>query len=304
MTSPIFKCLIILTFAWTSVHSQAIDKHDLVKIEDSLVTLLEHVHKAGNDSVRLSRNARFLNSFSDALRMKGSFEHPFDSLKMVSILTSPDKKFRMINWNVPKDDGTNRYFGFIQVNGKGKTQDMIIVLADRSDSIPEPETAILDNGVWYGALYYKIILTHTKGDDCYTLLGWNGLNSEVHQKVIEILRLDGKGLPHFGERTFPNYGNGRNCRVFFKFASSATMLLQVDNQYVIKERKWEPSKKEFITEREKVNMIVCDELVPLAQQFEGMYEYYYPSAEVFNGFAFEDGKWNFYQNVEGRNKRN
>jgi hypothetical protein len=90
----------------------------------------------------------------------------------------------------------------------------------------------------------------------------------------------------------------------FKYSSSASMLLTYDNQYIVKNKKWNSSKKQFETDREKAWMIVCDELVTPDPQFEGQFEYYVPSSETFNAFLFKDDKWNFIKNVDVRNKRN
>jgi hypothetical protein len=82
------------------------------------------------------------------------------------------------------------------------------------------------------------------------------------------------------------------------------MVLIYDKQYLTKSKRWDSSKNQFIIDREKTWMIVCDELIPIQPQFEDQFEYYVPSSEIFNGFVFKDGKWNFYKNVDVRNKSN
>jgi hypothetical protein len=271
---------------------------------DSLMFFSKKIQKAENDSVKLVFNKRFHETLYRTLLLAGSFDYPFDSLKSISKLTSPDKKFKIFTWNLPKGDGTNTYFGFIQMYSKNKMNYAVYDLIDRSDSIPKPETALLDDHSWFGSLYYKIIVTTFSNQKFYTLLGWDGINPHLNQKVIEVLSFDDSDHPNFGAKLFRNYENDQICRVLFKYSSSTSMLLAYDNQYLMKNKKWDSSTKQFRSDREKTWMIVCDELIPLEPQFEGQFEYYVPSSEVFNGFVFKDGKWNFYKNVDVRNKGN
>jgi hypothetical protein len=295
---------VILLVLLSARFSFAQVRDDFKQMEDSLTFLSSKIRKAENDSIKLSLNKQFHETLYRTLLYTGSFDYPFDSLKTIAKLTSPDKRFRIYNWNLPKGDGTNIYFGFIQLNSRDNPDHAIFDLLDRSDSIPQPDLSILDDHTWYGSLYYKIILTTFDNQEFYTLLGWDGLSSQINQRVIEILTIDTSGHLHFGAKIFRNYGNDEECRLLFKYTSSASMVLKYDDQYLIKNKKWNSSKKQFQSDREKTSMIVCDELIPLDPQFEGQFEYYVPSSEVFNGFVFIDGKWNFYKNVDVRNKRN
>lgn len=280
-----------------------VQKH-IELMEDSLKFLTEKIQNAENDSVKFVFNKRFHETLYRTLLLAGSFDYPFDSLKSISRLTSPDKKFRIYNWNLPKSDGTNTYYGFIQLFPKSNTNYAIYDLTDRSDSIQHPEIALLDNHSWFGSLYYKIIVTTFNNQKYYTLLGLDGLNLQLAQKVIDVLFFDNLNHPHFGAKIFRNYGNDQISRVLFKYSSSASMVLIYDNQYLTKSKRWDSSKNQFIIDREKTWMIVCDELMPIQPQFEDQFEYYVPSSEIFNGFVFRDGKWNFYKNVDVRNKSN
>jgi hypothetical protein len=266
--------------------------------EDSLKILSLKILKAENDSVKLSLNELFLRILRSALVYDESFQYAFDSLKMIGKLTSPDGSFRIYNWNLPNRKGANKYFGFIQMNPKGKAGNLVITLRDLSDSIPDPETAILDQNSWYGSLYYRIIVTSSHDQVLYTLLGWDGINDQVSQKIIEVLYWDSGGNPHFGAKIFRKYGNEEMCRVMFRHSSSVSMLLNYDTQFLVTGKKWNPKKMEFEIEKRKTEMIVCDELIPMDEMFEGRYEYYVPSSENYHGFVFQDGNWYFYKNVE------
>ena len=303
MLRRFFQITVIISLFLLLKPSFAQVRSNIEQMEDSLKFFSSEIQKAGNDSVRLFFNRQFHETLYRTLLLPGSFEYPFDSLKTIGKLTSPDKKFRIYNWNLPKGDGTNSYFGFIQLYAKANLYS-IYDLIDCSDSIAQPEIALLDNNSWFGALYYKIIITTSGNKNFYTLLGLDRFNLQLTQKVIDVLYFDESNHPHFGAKIFMNYGNEQICRVLFKYSSSASMLLTYDDQYLLTNKKWDASKKQFESEREKAWMIVCDELIPLEPQFEGQFGYYVPSSETFNGFVFKDGKWNFFKNVDVRNHRN
>src|SRR5690606_17904102 len=124
-----------------------------------------------------------------ALQTPHSYDFPFDSLNMVSLLRSPDDAFRIFTWHLPLNDGSYLYYGTIQLNTPdGRLQ--MFPLLDRTYEIATPETAVTGVQNWYGAQYYRIIPFN--GD--YVLLGWKGYTPHVTQKVIEILRFAGDGV--------------------------------------------------------------------------------------------------------------
>ena len=182
---------------------------DIRHAEDSLMMIAAGIRNAGNDSARLAINKQFEETLYRILIQYDTFGYPFDSLKTLAKLTFPDRKFRIYNWNLPLGNGTNAYFCFIQMNPKGKGKQAVYKLADLSDSISQPETALLDIHSWFGALYYSVIITYTGNKTVYTLLGWDGVNSRLSQKIIEVLSFDKKETPRFGARIFRNFGNDR-----------------------------------------------------------------------------------------------
>ena len=77
------------------------------------------IHKTNRQ--KEEANTCFEAMLQQALKLPNSFAYSFDSLTTVAKLESPDKQFRIINWNLPKADGTQEYFGFIQsMNPKTK----------------------------------------------------------------------------------------------------------------------------------------------------------------------------------------
>jgi len=292
--------LFFFTACLFSLQSQ--EHLSLSMLDDSLSSIQRKIQKTGNDSVRQSLNTLFRITLKTAIELPGSFSYPFDSLKKLARMTSPDKMFRIYNWNLPAANGSNFYFCFLQIPEKNtKNNFRIIELRDRSDSIPDPEHSTLDAVCWYGALYYKIIPESSKTGMVYTLLGWEGISPLQTQKVIEILTFDDKNLPHFGKKIFNKYKDGENKRVIFKYSPVATMVLRYEVQSLSKGKKWNASNRTFKENHSKASMIICDRLVTL-ETSEGKAPLLVPAGDVYDGFIFENDRWNFVEGVDARNR--
>lgn len=293
------KCIIfILLFMSANAFSQSVtaDQLNVQKNELDLQVIcneLYHSKTKKNDVQKQEYNKKLLQKFEDILKKDNSFEnYQFDSIKNdIGILTSPDKKFRIINWNIPKDDGTHEYYGFIQENyskviKKGFFKKIRIdsvqlySLTDRSAEIKNPENAITDHKKWFGALYYKIITKKTKSKTYYTLLGWDGNDKFSSKKIIEVLTFDANGTPRFGADIF-NFERKFPKRVIFEFSATCSMSL-----------KYSPSK----------DSIIFGHLAPTSPQLEGQFQYYC-SDMSFDGFGFKRGKWNYGADVKALNEK-
>jgi hypothetical protein len=292
--------LLFLNSICIPLHSQ--EHLTLSKIEDSLTTLQHKILKADNDSLRKMLNFTFRNTLRNTIELPGSFSWPFDSLRKIARLTSPDKKFRIYNWNVPLTSGSNQYFCFIQIMDKNKKNAYsIIELKDCTDSITDPEHVTLNSNNWYGALYYKIIEESSVSGTIYTLLGWQGTNHIQVEKLIEILTIDNNGLPHFGKKIFNKYKDGENKRVIFRYSPVASMVLRYEDQAIPKGKKWNPSRRAFDEIKTKASIIVCDRIVT-SESSEGTGQILVPAGDVFDGFVFDNNRWNFIEGIDARNR--
>ncbi len=188
-----------------SLHSLPAQTHKEISLqEDSLKSLLQKISAASNDSQRINFNEVFRFRFEELLGNPRTFNYAFDSLKAIGKLTAPDKRFRIFTWNFRLKDGRHRFFGFIQQ--PGETRNSVIELHDRFDSMADAETRLLPPEEWYGARYYSIIpVVGEDSETRYTLLGWNGNNSVVTLKLIEVLSFGKSGEVIFGAAIFKNY---------------------------------------------------------------------------------------------------
>jgi hypothetical protein len=229
------------------------------------------------DIIKEELNSKIVNRFREILKDDESFSNEFDSLKNIGIVYSADEKVRLITWNLPYNDGTHKYFGFIQYK-KSKRKVLTFELNDQSDKIKRPETTVLSSINWYGALYYKVIDNKYKGETYYTLLGADLNNMFTHKKIIEILSFGKDDIPFFGKAVFKNQKSA-NTRLIFEFAAQSTMVVTYD---------------------EDMQMIVYDHLSPSRPSLKGRFEFYGPDFS-YDGLKFERGIWNRYQEIDVRN---
>src|ERR1043165_4441123 len=83
--------------------------------KDMLQPLIRSLYSQRSDEGRSKDNARLTDLFEQIINVPESFDYTFDTLKKdIGVLYSPDRKFRIVHWNIPNDDGTYSYHGFIQ----------------------------------------------------------------------------------------------------------------------------------------------------------------------------------------------
>jgi len=293
----LFACCIGLFLVSGTVAGQ--HSGEIRRAEDSLSRVFFALNHAGNDSLRLALNRIFAAGLTKALELPSAEDYPFDSMKSLVKIGSPDTKFRIFQWNLPMSGGSYRYFGFIRMTGTDPP--VISALHDISDSLPWPDTVILGSPDWYGALYYQIIPGKTSGgEDFYTLLGWSGRDPAITHKLIDVLSFDPAGRPRFGMKIFSGYQNGNHARIIYRYSASATMFLKYEKHTTQYKGRWNAEKRSFIMGSEEVMMIVSERLVPLEPEMEGMYQFYVPSGDLFDGFLLRNGVWVFKNDIDSR----
>ncbi len=249
------------------------------ELEDSLKHIKEKVFYSKKESNRVEANKQFLALWNFILKDEKSILYPFDSLKKdVALVFSPDKKFRIITWDMRKEDQTYYYFGFIQVNNsktikKGlfkkeiTSQYEVYQLLDKSGNVKTPENYIADPSKWFGMLYVDVIKSD---DDFYTLIGWDGNDKLTQRKFIDILTFKPDGTPIFGKDVFKFPGKFAK-RVMFEYASEVSMSL-----------KYNANRKQ----------IIFSHLAPNTPDptLEGQFQYYGPDGS-FDALSMKKGNW-------------
>jgi len=272
---------LISLFLFSHCFAQHSDENGRIKqlhiYEDSLTDLGKKFINDDNDLERKNANYAFIKMLVNALKVPNSFLYPFDSLKSVSIINSPDNRFRIISWPIVNQDGSYRFYGTIQINTGGNLK--MFPLNDYSPDIKSPEDTVTDNRKWYGAEYYKIVPVYSP-KLYYVLIGWKGNTVKSTKKVIEVLSFKDE-IPVLGLPVFDGNGKTRK-RVVFEYTRQASMLLR------------------YVPEQ---NLIVFDHLSPPDPKLKNQHDTYGPDLS-YDGYRLKNGRWEYIQDLDMRNVPN
>jgi hypothetical protein len=218
---------------------------------------------------RIKALTHFIPTFVRALKFRGSYDYPFDSLRFMKKLSPPDNSFKIYSWILKYDDGTFRYYGAIQFHNEDTLK--LVPMRDYSDKLDSAADQLtLSKDEWFGCFYYSIFPCKVKNMTYYILLGWDGNTSGSNKKIIDVLSFDANKKPIFGAPIFEKDGKTLD-RVFFEFNEDASLTMN------------------YIPEQ---NMIVVDHLVPPNAASEGLPFTYVPDG-TYDYFIFKKGKWIF-----------
>ena len=260
--------------------SQKPGEDGLAEAEGQLYNLYEWLYTFQDDQQRLQMNDTVLSTFESVLSSYGSFDYPFDSLKRIGKLYSPDHSFRIITWNIPWQDGTHSYYGFIQLPVKKENRCEVIRLIDRSDEIEDPEHQELSHDRWFGVLYYNIVMHRHGGLKFYTLIGFDYDDRFSNKKIIDVLTFE-NGTPVFGKPVFePEGGGNLQHRLIYEYAPDIVMTLRYDQRY---------------------RLIVLDHLSPIEPVFKGNHKFYAPDIS-YDGYKWKKGTWRYQPDIDVRNR--
>lgn len=257
--------------------SVAANEASIEALEDSLFQYRNQVFEADNDYDRMLANDAFTEMVRTVTKHPRAFAYPFQQLKSVSTVKSPDGAFRLFNWNVENDDRTHSYFCFIVKNDKAKS---VIELIESPIDPRNPEKVVLNEYEWMGAVYYDIIPVKRKGKTYYTLLGWDGNDRITTRKLIEVFSWSINDNLKLGAPLFKS-NSGLKKRIVFEHNGDVSMSLRYEKE---KER------------------IVFNHIAPMEERLAGNVEYYIPDLS-FDAYELEKGKWFFAEDVDVRLER-
>lgn len=278
------KLIITISILW--MHALLAQKDSSYKyfesVENRLKTLALYAFQSKNEQQRIDSNKVFFLLMKEALQSPESFDYPFDSLnKDVSFLMNKDKMFRIITWNLPKNDGKHLYYGFIQQWYKKKKDDKqeyrLHALTDVSETLKNsPETYVGSASKWFGMLYYSLI----DCKDYWILLGWDGNEKLIQRKFIDVLYFKSNGEPVFGKDVF-KIPKKNPKRIMFQYSTEVVMTLR-----------YEPKK----------NAIVFSHLSPESDDpyLKEQYQFYGPDGS-FDAFVRDKNKWKLVEDIDIRN---
>lgn len=287
-----FKNIIsaLLFFSINFHFSQSNDSTDLLfKSTEEKLQIIEKGLLSKVEKERIETNKKFIAQWDQIVNNPKILSYQFDSLKEVSILTPKDKKFKLITWNLYKDDGTHAFFGYLLVNNSKKIKKGFLKhetiesyeyfkLFDISVTVKNPETYIGQPSKWFGMLYYSLI----ECDGYYTLLGYDPNDKLVRRKFIDVLYFKPDGSPVFGKDVF-KFPKKNPKRLMFEYSSDVSMSVKYND---------------------KKNQIVYSHLAPreLGSILEGLPQYYGPDGS-FDALTQKKDKWVTVEDVDARNDK-
>jgi hypothetical protein len=271
------RSILYLLFALPTMAFSATDSTFVKNAELELKQKFDSLNVVKSDQGQLSVNTHIVQLLSETMADPLSFTYPFDSLRNLGKITSPDKKIRIYTWNLPFEDGSHNLYGIVQFKA-GKDSLGHILLNDQSWEIENAEFTKLTKNRWYGALYYQIIQEKVDKQTYYFLMGYNPWNLFSNKKVIDVFYFDEHNTPFFGHPFFKMKGKTQ-YRVIFEYNQRATMTLHYN---------------------EKEKMIVFHHLAPIDYKYRNNPAFYGPDFS-FDAFTFDGSTWNFVENVDVRN---
>ena len=279
--------LFINVFAWSQKNDTAYNK---LKIAEREIIQIEKGFNSRKESTRIEANKKLIAAWESIIDDPKILTYPFDSIKGISILSPRDKKFKLITWNLNKDDGTEAFFGYLVVNNskrikKGFFKHETIEeyehfkLTDKSFEIKNPETFIGTTEKWFGMLYTSLI----ECDGYYTLIAWDGNSKLITRKFIDVLYFKPDGTPVFGKDVF-KFPKKNPRRLMFEYSSEVTMSVKYN---------------------EKRNQITYSHLAPREEGnlLEGQFQYYGPDGS-FDALELRKDKWVTIEDIDARNAKN
>jgi len=263
------------------------------------------------------------NFVNKLIKQEKSINYKLDSMNLVKVLTSDNKKFRIFTWVLPADNSTFVFKGIVQSYNKNKKDYRAIKLIDKTRSISRPHSRVLSAKKWYGAYYYRIIQSKRGSKYFYTLLGWKGKDKTVQSKIVEVATLKSNGDVSFGYGLFKIKGyeyfkkTPSVKRLVFSYSAKAIMYLDYDYQTIVlksyktskKKKKKQPygfnaqsadAKPNEKIKNIKDNLIVIDRLVPVSIELKEFADFYYPESNIMDALRFEKNHWKYYPDIDAR----
>lgn len=265
-----FVIFFLLSVMQIYAQNQHSNDRELKIREDSLKIFSENIINANNPAERFVADSIFTRMFVRALKIPHSFTYPFDSLIQISRLYAPDSTFRIITWQVNKDQNIFRRHGAIQI----KTNDgslKLFPLLDKTHLIHAIADTITGPDFWVGAIYYKIITNKYNDISFYTLLGYDENDFRSTKKRIEIMYFV-SGKPVFGKPLFSfeedPVRRKTQCRFWIEYKKGSNARMLYDDE---------------------LEMIVFDHLIPEDNEKDKLFTYI-PDGD-YEGFKWKNGKW-------------
>ena len=290
MFKKVSSCILLLLFFLGKSQKNDTSFIKFRIAENALKLLQSPTFLSRIESERVEGNKKFIALWDEIVADPAILDYSFDSLREISILSPPDKKFKLITWNLYKNDGTHSYFGYLLVNNKKRVKKGFLryetfttyehfKLIDRSVTIKSPESYTGSTDKWFGMIYTQLIVN----DEYYTLIGWDGNDKLTQRKFVDVLYFKPEGDPVFGKSVF-KIPKKYPKRLMFEYSSDVSMSVKYND---------------------KKKQIVYSHLASRDENglLNGQFQYYGPDGS-FDALQFKDDKWVSVEDVDARNEKN
>lgn len=272
----LFFCSAFAILFFGGSYAQEITPPNLEKLqimEDSLVRAADSMYNAYIPDTRIGLSERFARQLVRALKIPNSYYYPFDSLKkLVNIISPDDNAFKIFNWEITPNNISRRYYGAIQMPQESLK---LFGLSDYTEQLGKgAEDSILTGGKWFGALYYRIFPVEVQGNKIYTMFGYNDGGQLTTRKVLEPMMIDAQKGVRFGA---PIFG-----------VASTNFPRQRVNRFILEYKKGVNASMNWDSEH---NVIVFDKLVSLSN--DPGRKYTYAPSGGYDGFKWANETWNY-----------
>jgi hypothetical protein len=262
------RLLISLAIAVASLtlHAQT----SLEELYSSISYHSDIVANAQLESTRLKANEKLISDMESFFNQKGSFNVDFSDDIWLSVKSPDSRNWRIITWELKKDEAGSEFFGYLQMNNGS-----VVKLEDHSDEMDDVEFLSLDATYWYGVLYYNIIeQLDAAGSKYFILLGYDHHDKFTNRKIADVLTFK-NDQPVFGKEVFEGTEEDSTAvlsRLFLEYGSDANVSLN-----------YNPG----------LGMIVYDHLIARMGQLPGQGPTYYPDGSYSGYKPMEDGTWKY-----------
>lgn len=264
---------VLLLFSKGKAQMLPQDIQKMVSYTDTLQTLMDSMGNSPFAERRLGAAYGTIKYLKTALKIPNSYTYTFGEIPGLSIIKSPDDKFKIFTWQMELVDGSHRNFGVIQM--KSDTL-KYFPLVDYGDLYDAPTMQVVDNERWIGAFYYNIIQKKVKKHNYYFLFGWDGADTLMNKKIVDVLWFKDADSPRFGAPLFEKEIDDPFMRLVISYKEDA----QVGLNYNLETKRIEFDHLESLYELPEQN---GSDKIP-----DGTYE----------GFIWKKNKWQYIEALE------
>jgi hypothetical protein len=261
--------LLVCLLSFSASPGQIPDMQELQRLQNTLLA------PAISDSLRKVNNKKFTAGLVQLLGQENAWALNLSSLEKISIITAPDKQFKLFTW-FSVEDFKHKANGIILSKDKNNSRVFTLETNDINPKGNRWQSA----DKWPGALYYDISSFSTSKGKAYILLGFHPGDGTSQFKTIEILHFGPRGEPRFGLPVIVLENNRKVNRLVFQYSSKATMSLSFDRG------------------RRKISF---DHLSPPDISLKNQYQHYGPDFSV-DALELRKGEWVYVSDIDARNR--